>query len=300
MDPTIKRPSDVYIGREEAARLVGPQGKLVDFLIAAHSTAHSSGVLIVYINDEHDPEKDREHLNHFGLHAIYGSQGAQIISPFDEMAKTNPNVKIVKGAPLDDIATGILNDQLDWRLERGCFDGIRVGVIGCWTDAKVYNMIGALKNYLGAQEVATCAMLTASNSNQRHEAALQNIALIHGASVFESPLSFLEWLSHDSLVESPLRADVIETCLPDLKWPEKWSDREKREASTLLHVLTPDCQQLFQLGGGYSGCLTLRVTTSAGNCVVKIGNRDEIAAEYNRHYSMSQGLRGHVPKLVPV
>jgi hypothetical protein len=294
MAPDVKKPSDVYIGREEALRLVGPQGKLVEFLRTAHKVAERSDLLIVYVNDIHNADEDQKHLEQFGYHALAGTRGAEIIFPLNEMVEENANVMVIKGAPLDDIAAGTLTSELGWNLGSGCFDQIRIGVIGCWTDAKVSNMIANLRNLLKAPEVATCSMLTASNSNKRHGAALENIQLIHGAIVFDSPGSFLEWLRNEP---PPLATESQSTLIPMLNYPSSWSNNQRIEASSLLYKLIPDYEQLYQFGGGYSGCLTIRVTTSSGSSVVKIGVRDEIAAEYNRHYSMSQGLRGHVPKL---
>ena len=289
--------NQVHIGRLESARLMGESGQMIPFLKAAH-TATDPNMLIINILDRHVVGVHDRHLEVFGLHGIPGTAGANLVEPIGELASVRPNTLSVAGGDLSDFCGSDVEKELKDLLQGRTLQGVKVGVIGVWTDAKVMNLIYDLSERFGADQIATCSALTASSRNSEHYAALTRMTDFFGVQVFHSPGSFLSWLDGKATMpELPVPESSLEFT-KELSFPPRWTPDDKERSLNLMRgLIGQKSATVTQLGGGFSGCLALMVEHVDGSEVVKIGPRDEIGGEFFRNGRIRNVLVNHVPEL---
>ena len=274
-----KLPNLLHIGYDEARRLMGihDDDGPVDLFMNWANQQSDDDLEIIHIRDWHD-DKDplqKEHLNIFGNHCIKNTQGAEFAFN-DNSSKT---VQLVNATGLNDF----IGTDLDSILSKYKDSKINVGIIGVWTEAKIFFLAYELVTRFPKVNIAVCSALTAGQSVTSHHAALEQMKKILNISVFNSYGEFCEFLVKDGVekrlpLPGPSRFPVLTFD------PEFSIDKEEEK---LLHYLFRDCQsvELKVLGGGFSGSkvfLTSSVDylgrTEAAH-VVKINSLQEIGKE---------------------
>ena len=290
----------VHIGYSEAERLCGPSGSLIEFVEASLKTDPDK-VTVVVINDQHDLVRDKAHLDRYGMHGVRGTKGAEFVGGLGPKLESRPNSLSIEGADLNDCHSSQLPHILKNLLEGRDLKGVKVAVVGTWTDFKVAFLIRDLITEFGADQVATCSSLTASNSIQRHFAGLQQLEQL-GVKVFNSHVSLLQWLD-----------PAVDLSLPDAQFdnfefdePGRcagiFSEEQLKERDILiglsLETLGDEKFVLSSLGGGFSGSQVFLAKGETRNVVVKVGNRDETAREKFGNERIAQSIRGYAPKIL--
>lgn len=293
-------PNLVHVGRLEADRLCGPLGSLVPFLERAHAVPPSR-LTIVHVGDRHDPLRHAAHLERFRPHCLAGSDGARLVAPLEELAAARGGgIRFVEGGDLNDFEDSSLDDVLRELAGDGALAGIRIGVVGVWTDVKVAFLLYELATRCRPAGLATCSALTASRSLHAHHAAIESLSAVLGVELFHSPGAFLDWLVPDTartVLPAAVRPVAFTSPSPPPAWWEQvWvAEREPLLASVLCDrsaLLTP-------LGGGFSGAQVFSVEGGDGSAhVVKLGRRDEVARERYGNERIGRILGDAIPRLL--
>lgn len=287
-------PSLVHVGHAEAERLCGPAGALAGFLADAHAIPERD-LGIVHLCDQHDPVRDRAHLERFRPHCLVGTPGAEPIAGLP--AWQRGRARVVRAGDLCDfgVGAGELEACLGELVPAG--EAARIAVVGVWTDAKVSFLLYDLHARLGERvELATSSALVASRSRGAHFAALERLEVLLGVRVLHSPGALLDWLVPSRPRARPL-GPVGST---PVAAPEGWSAEARAEREALLAELAPPGAALAPLGGGFSGAQVLLARPAdpkARASVVKIGARDEIARERFGNERVARVLGDVVPAL---
>lgn len=295
-------PTLVHVGRQEAIRLCGPAGTLLEFLVLAHQSKPEV-LAIINICDEHDSVKDADHLDRFGTHCQKDKPGAKLIGSMDELVSTRPNTFRVAAGDLNDCHdTDILN-LLRRLLEGRDLADVKIGVVGVWTDVKVAFLIRDLITELGAKNVATCSSLTASNDIENHFAGLVHLRNVLGVQVFHSHVGLLNWLDPTAEVRLPKTLRSKLEFSDTSRFPGTFSSaqldqRDALIASTLEQVEPGQTFELKPLAGGFSGSQVFVAKSPNKVVVAKVGPRDEVAHERFANERMVRRLRGYVPKIL--
>ncbi len=302
-------PSLVHVGHSEAERLCGPAGALVGFLAEAHSLPERE-LGIVHLVDQHDPVRDRLHLELFRPHCLRGTPGAALVGGLDRVAPGR--ARVLRAGDLCDFYAhrggdprpgGDAGDAPGGALE-ACLaelvpdpEPARIAVVGVWTDAKVSFLLYDLYTRLGDRvELAVSSALVASRSRAAHFAALERLEALLGVRVLHSPGALLDWL-----VPARPRPRPTSVAAPAaIAAPSTWTAAALAEREALLAELSPRDAALTPLGGGFSGAQVLLARpadTQAAASVVKIGARDEIARERFGNERVARVLGDVVPAL---
>ncbi len=189
-------PNQLHIGVDESKRLMGEdmdEGPVARMMKWAY--AHPEDELaIIHVRDCHDPDdsSQADHLRQFGEHCLKGSEGAEFAFPAPG-----------DGRAVHEVVSLGLNDFLDTGLQEQIENlgvaGTRAGVMGVWTEAKVFFLCYDLRTRFPEMEIGVCSALTASSSRAQHFIALDQLSRLLGVRVFSSVGEFTSWLGSDTL-----------------------------------------------------------------------------------------------------
>jgi nicotinamidase-related amidase len=240
-------PNRLHVGFAEALRLMGEtpaEGPVARLMRWAAGTSDDL-LRVIHIRDWHDAADptQRAHLEQFGSHCIAGSPGAAFAFA-DEMGASK-DVALVDTITLNDFSGTILKKTLAPFAEAP----VRAGVVGVWTEAKVFFLCYELITRYPRMEVAVCSALCASSSRQQHFEALSQLDRILGVRVIDSLGEFIDWLG-GTASDAPLlglherHPQIVGTGL-----------RLSPTDTQLVRYLFRDCRdvELRVLDGGFSG-----------------------------------------------
>lgn len=290
-------PNLVHIGRNESERLLGEGGALIPFLSACYAS-DPADLAIIHVVDMHDPQLHRQHLERFKRHGVCGTEGAELIDVPSAKWYERPNTFIVPSTELNDFESSSILTVLRDLLEGRSLEDVAIGVVGVWTDAKVSYLLYDLSTRLGAQKLATCSTLTASKSVSEHFEALDRLGKMLGVEVFHSTNSFLRWLAPSCIVSSKEPGPAKVTFLEEPRKSEAWTAGRIAECDLLLSHMGTGELQLKPLNGGFSGSLALVAKGDDSTCVIKVGQREEIAGERFGNERIRRVLGDVVPRLI--
>ncbi len=280
-------PNALHVGRTESVRLVGadpatgPLNQLMHWARAQDPRCLD----MLHVRDWHDASDpgQSDHLARFGHHCLAGTTGAELVLGLDSEVVVRPNERFVDAVTLNDFEGTRLADEIRAIAERS-EGGLRVGVVGVWTEAKVTFLLYELLTRCRVTELATCSALTASASRAQHFNALEQLRRILGVRVCDSVGEFAEWLVPDGpavmlpAVATGARPRVVQESGAR---PIAGGDLD------LLAALYRDSAvvELDALSGGFSGASVYRALSrdSLGHqqapSVLKLGPRLDIAKE---------------------
>jgi nicotinamidase-related amidase len=204
LPPYTPLPNLLHVGHDEARRLMGddPAQRPVARFLAWALAQPDDRLRVVHIRDWHDPTdpSQREHLAHFGPHGLRGTDGAAFAFP--SLPAAGKQVVTVDGDALNDFLHSNLGAELDGIIA-SCAPGIRLGIVGVWTEAKVTFLAYELRARHPDARIGVCAALTAGSSRAQHFAALDQLRRLLGVEVFASVAGFARFLAGDD-TELPL------------------------------------------------------------------------------------------------
>lgn len=290
-------PNRLHVGAAESRRLMGdnpsegPVARMMEWAYAQKS----SDLMVVNIVDWHsdaDPSQ-AGHIRQFGRHCMDGSDGATLA--FKTHGPVDRAVEI-RSLTLDDF----LGTSLAETLEPFAGTKVRVGIMGVWTEAKVYFLAYELRSRYPDMELAVCSALSASSSRAQHFMAIEQLRRILDVRICDSVGEFMEFLGG-------LAADYPMKGLHD-KYPvlEIESGRGLGpEDEQLLRYLFRNCRlvKAHVLSGGFSGNVVLGVKSVdlQGHeevvHVVKIGPRDAIGQERSAFEKIEEVLGNNAPRV---
>lgn len=294
-------PNSLHVGYSEALRLLGEmteRGPVQSVMEWAYALPDAA-LEIIHIRDWHDPADPEQaaHLTMFGPHCLKNTPGAEFV--FEGGRRPGRLERLVNATGLNDFQGTDLETHL--RPYAGT-DRVKVGLMGVWTEAKVYFLAYELATRYPNFELALCSALCASSSRQMHFISLEQIKNILGVRVFSSVGDFTSFLAGS---------------LPDIqKHLSSRLDESKihfQNAYNLQNVdrrivlyLFRDCQDvtLKGLDGGFSGNVVLRATARDIHghvqvpTVIKIGPRSLIAKERISYERIQEVLGNNAPSIV--
>lgn len=280
-------PNKLHVGREEATRLMGVDpsaGPVAQLMSWAREQAPET-LHVLHIRDWHDPADPRQtdHLAMFGAHCVKGTQGAKLVLDLDDEVGSRRNEQLVDAIALNDFEDTALPGIIARIQAEAGGEPLRVGVVGCWTEAKVSFLLYDLKTRCRIDEIATCSALDASASRLQHFNALEQLQKILGAQVFDSVGDFVAWLLPTGTAPRP---PSFKRFGPNLDIQAKETAELTDEDRDILGYLYRDSTRvtLAPLGGGFSGAKVFRVKSwdaahEQAPSVAKLGPRNMIGAE---------------------
>lgn len=288
-------PNLLHIGYSESLRLMGErpeQGPVCRVMAWAHEQS-ADDLGIVHLRDWHslDDPAQAEHLKRFGNHCLEHTGGAEFV--FAE-APERAGVWVVNSLSLNDFQGTNLREILE-PLSSG---SLRVGLMGAWTEAKIYFLAYELATRYPHFEVMVCSALTASSSRSRHFQALDQMERILGVKVVHSVGEFVDFLGGADF-ETPLLG--LKEKFPVIDCPVAIDDG----ARTLVRYLFRDCQsvKLRVLDGGFSGNLVMGTDSvdllghQQVPHVVKIGPQDLMGKERASFEQIQDVLGNNAPHI---
>ena len=188
-------PNSLHIGYNEAKRLIGekPKEGPIHTLMEWAYSLKKKELDIINIRDWHDNNDPSQvdHLRQFGEHCIASTDGAKFVF---ESVKNEREDYIINASGLNDFYQTNLQELLDSIYE----EPFKVGLVGVWTEAKVYYLAYELITRYPKIQLAICSALTASSSRHMHFISLDQMQNILGAHVFSSVSSFTTFLTGTS------------------------------------------------------------------------------------------------------
>ncbi len=294
-------PNMLHIGYEEARRLMGENpedGPMARVLKWAYSLPPDQ-MSIVHIRDCHDTADpfQADHLSQLGEHCLRGSEGAEFAFRIPNELADRP-VTVVDTVAFSDF----IGTNLTEHLIRFSGQAVRVGLLGVWTDAKLFFLAYDLKSRFPNLQLATCSALTASTSKSNHYLALEQMERLLGVRVFASVGEFTNFLA-GSEVEIDLPSS------PQAGYPKVELQSEGLEVSetdlNIIRYLFRGSRKvsLKSLTGGFSGNLVLSSTSEDMHGhpevphVVKIGKQDEIGTERTAFEKIENIMGNSAPRI---
>jgi protein-tyrosine phosphatase/nicotinamidase-related amidase len=301
--PYTPLPNLLHVGHDEARRLMGDdpaEGPVARFLTWALAQPDDR-LRVVHIRDWHDPADpaQREHLAHFGPHCLRGTDGAAFAFP--SLPAPDKDVVTVDGDALNDF----LHTDLGPQLARMIGAGVRLGLVGVWTEAKVTFLAYELRARYPDARIGVCAALTAGSARAQHFAALDQLQRLLGVEVFASVAGFVRFLAGDD-TELPLPPHGPAGVKLELEGAERADIALGDEDHALCAYLFRDCRtaRLRRLDGGFSGNLVLMAESVSleghpqAAHVVKAGPVDAIAGERTAFERIEAVLGNNAPRIV--
>jgi protein-tyrosine phosphatase/nicotinamidase-related amidase len=287
-------PNLLHVGSSESRRLMGElpsQGPVSRVMSWAYSQSPEQ-LPVVHVRDWHDPHdpEQEQHLKRFGMHCLKETPGAE----FCFQHTPREGVEIVNSLSLNDFQATSLKTILDPYRGRA----LRVGLMGVWTEAKVYFLAYELRTRYPKLEVAVCSALTASSSRALHFEALDQMERILGVRVIHSVGEFVDFLGGGEL-DTPLLG--MKERFPIVEGDFKCSDSDR----VLLRYLFRDCRKVKVrvLDGGFSGNLVLGTESvdlhghDQVPHVVKIGNQELMGKERVAFERIQHVLGNNAPQV---
>lgn len=294
-----KLPNLLHVGYDESRRLMGinnTQGPIAVFMDWANKQQEED-LELIHIRDWHDENdpNQQNHLQFFGTHCIKDTKGAEFAFNFFDSRKQH----IVNSTGLNDF----FNTDLDRVLSTYKSTPIKVGIVGVWTEAKVFFLAYELITRFPHFNVGLCSALSAGQSVTSHHAALEHMKKILNLSVFNSYGEFCKFLVPDSKTHFLPLPIANRSHFPDLIIaPESNIEPDEKE---LIHYLFRDCRsvELKVLGGGFSGSKVFLTTSidSLGRTevphVIKINTQDAIGKERTAFEKVESILGNNAPMI---
>lgn len=293
-------PNLLHIGCEEAKRLVGekPSEGPVSSIVRWAYEQPAEMLRIIHIRDHHDPSDPWQaaHLAKFGNHCIRGTDGAKFVFEGELSSFQSDRAVTIDSLSLNDFVRTNLAELLSPYTGRK----LRIGIMGVWTEAKVWFLAYELATRYPEFELAVCSALTASSSRAQHFIALEQLQKILGVKVFASVGQFMSFLVAES-VTSPF---VVENEQPILTLDG--AIQRKPEDRTLVRYLFRGSRSVKGqvLDGGFSGNVVLGTDSidlhghqEVGH-VVKIGPVESIGRERTAFEQIESVLGNAAPRIV--
>lgn len=285
-------PNLLHVGYAESLRLMGEvpeQGPVTRVMEWAYD---QPDLAVIHLRDWHDADdpEQHQHLQRFGMHCLKDSAGAEFCFVHQQREK----VDIVNSLSLNDFqATGLESLLKPYREQP-----LRVGLMGVWTEAKVYFLAYELRTRYPEFEVAVCSALTASSSRSRHFEALDQMERILGVRVVHSVGEFVDFLGGKDL-DTPLLG--LNERFPEVEGLAQCGDSER----VLLRYLFRDCRKVKVrvLDGGFSGNLVLGTQSEDLHGhdqvphVVKIGDQELMGKERASFERIQHVLGNNAPQV---
>lgn len=289
-------PNLLHVGYEESTRLMGinpNEGPVALFMNWANNL-NSENLEIIHIRDWHNEnlEEQNSHLLQFGNHCLKNSLGA------DFVFQITGNETIINSFGLNDF----INEELINYLSKYKNEEIRIGIIGVWTEAKVfflaYDIITRFPNF----KISVCSALTASSSLNNHYHSIEQLKRILNVKIFNSIGEFSNYLTWDNLqLDIPIK---IENDFPTLLF-----NKEIKISETDLKLIkyvfrNSKSVQLAVLDGGFSGNIVLGTKSIDLNGheevshVIKIGEQELIGKERISFEKIEQVLGNNAPRII--
>lgn len=287
-------PNLLHIGYDESSRLVGneitnsPLYNFIDWL-----NASNQNILKVHIRDWHKNEdlNQQQHLSKFGSHCIQNTKGAEFVFNISD------DSIVLNSTTLNDFIESDLTEILNKYKN----DRVRIGLIGVWTEAKVYftayDIVSRYPNF----EVAICSALSASSSVHNHYAALEQLSRILNVQVFNSVGQFTNYLTWGN---DTISVEITNTEFPsfNLSGTTSINDNDKK----LLKYVFRNSRELTLtvLDGGFSGNIVAGTQSidlnghKESKHVVKIGEQEEIGRERRAFEIIENVLGNNAPRIV--
>ena len=295
-------PSMLHIGYAETKRLMGEDpknGPIARVMKWAYALPIEK-MKIIHIRDWHynQDSLQEEHLRQPGDHGIYETDGTELAFHVPEEYANRP-VTIVDSVSLSDFIGTKLTDHLTEFIDQP----IRVGLMGVWTDAKIFFLAYELKARFPKIQLAVCSALTASSSKSNHYIALEQMKRLFGVHVFSSIGEFTNFLA-GSEVEIDL-PKLDSEGYPKVEFEEMDVEFSQTD-SMIIRYLFRDSRivKLKTLTGGYSGNLVLLSESedihghSEVPHVIKIGKQDEIGNERASFEKIESVMGNNAPRIV--
>ncbi|MCA9797066.1 MAG: isochorismatase family protein, partial [Candidatus Eremiobacteraeota bacterium] len=288
-------PNRLHVGYSESLRLMGElplEGPVSRVMSWAYQTPDEL-LRVFHLRDWHDPDdpEQQAHLERFGPHCLQGTPGAEFAfaAPVDRKA----GVCVIDSLSLNDFHHTPLARQLEPFAASTC----RVGIMGVWTEAKVYYLAYELRTRYPRFEVAVCSALTASSSRHHHFQSLDQMRRLLGVRVIDSVGEFVDFLGGKEWDAPLLGASQAH---PELSGVELASTDD-----TLVRYLFRDCRrvELKVLDGGFSGNVVLGAqgVDLHGHeqvpHVVKVGPQNLMGQERASFERVQQVLGNNAPQI---
>ena len=291
-------PNRLHIGSAESLRLMGenPAEGPVARIMAWAYRQQKSRLEIIHLMDRHSPDDplQRHHLSQFGSHCVEATRGAGLAFSIPP-GSANRAEKIFSPG---------LNDFLDTNLDeillphRG--KALRAGIMGVWTEAKVYFLAYELTSRYPEMELAVCSALCASSSRAQHFAALDQLRRILGVRICDSVGEFMEFLGGEP-ESAPLPLPQGELPAISIQSGPSLSDEDQ----LLLRYLFRHCREVRcrVLDGGFSGNVVLGAASidlhghEEAAHVVKIGPRNAMGQERQAFEHIEEVLGNSAPRI---
>lgn len=289
-------PNLLHVGYEESTRLMGinpNEGPVALFMNWANALS-SDDLKIIHIRDWHNENLDEQksHLLQFGNHCLKNSLGADFV--FQITGKET----IINSYGLNDfISEELINYLSNYKNEE-----IRIGIIGVWTEAKVfflaYDIITRFPNF----KISVCSALTASSSLNNHYHSIEQLKRILNVKIFNSIGEFSNYLTWDKLeLDIPIK---IENDFPTLLFNKEITISET-DLKLIKYVFrNSKSLQLAVLDGGFSGNIVLGTKSIDLNGheevshVIKIGEQELIGRERISFEKIEQVLGNNAPRII--
>jgi protein-tyrosine phosphatase len=249
---------------------------------------------IIHIRDLHDPNdiNQKAHLLQFGNHCLVNTKGAEFVFPH------SGNELIIDSVGLNDFT----NDILEKHLSKFKNEEVRIGIIGVWTEAKVFFLAYDILTRFPNFHVSVCSALTASSSLNNHYASLEQLKRILNVKVSNSIGEFSSYLSWNKReLDIPLSA---ENNFPSLSFNSKVEISET-DLKLIKFVFRNSTRvELSVLDGGFSGNLVLGTKSIDLNGhievshVLKIGEQSLIGKERISFEKVEQVLGNNAPRII--
>jgi len=292
-------PCLLHVGHAEARRLMGEnpsEGPVGMTMRWAYSQAPGD-LHLIHVRDWHTAERleQSEHLRHFGTHCMAGTHGAEFAFPIPDPDRP---VQVIDSCGMNDF----IGTQFASILAPFSEEPVRVGLMGVWTEAKVFFLTYEILSRYPQVELAVCSALTASSSKANHVFSLTQMERLLRVRVLHSIGQFMEFLGGGSLAV-PLPG------LPDAEFPRITMEGQNEVGKTDMHLLRylfrdAATVRLKALAGGYSGNLVLSSASTdlQGHeqvpHVIKIGDQEEIGEERTSFEQIESVLGNNAPRIV--
>lgn len=288
-------PNLLHVGYDESSRLMGNESNSgpLNFFMNWLNKTDDHTITQVHIRDWHDAADplQKAHLQKFGSHCIQDTEGADFV--FAASGKSH----IINSISLNDFVEPGLNHILAQHIN----EPVRIGLVGVWTEAKIYFTAYDIATRYPNFTLAVCAALSASSSVHSHYAALNQLNRILDVQVFNSIGQFTHFLTWDK--------ESISIEVSDSATPKIIADKHVRFGDTetkLLKYVFRNSKDITirVLDGGFSGNVVIGTQSTdmhghqESKHVVKIGEQEEIGRERKSFEIIENVLGNNAPRII--
>jgi len=291
-------PNALHIGYQESKRLMGEfpkEGMLMQLMQWAYKQ-DKNDLQIINIRDWHNTGDPMQaaHLKQFGAHCLENTPGAEFVF---ENVRDKENEIIINASGLNDF----IDTGLQQVLDKYKGSGIRVGIIGVWTEAKISYLAYDIASRYPGMDIAVCNALTASSSTHMHFVSLEQLKKILGVQLYPSVTEFAEFLIDENV---NVGAKLIRESGLKISFETEYTLKD--EDKSLINYLFRNSQsaEFKVLDGGFSGNVVLKAKTidihghEEVATVVKIGPRNPISGERDSFERIRDILGNNAPSIV--